>query len=134
MSRLRHWARVIGWRSRMLIPQGMQKIWSWAMDAAVMAGNERVETSWTGTPLPFIEPDKEGAAIRTNVRSGITTHSEALRERGFIPEEFWEEYQSDLEELDKRGLVLDSDPRRMTQQGQAQQTQDGEPSNPDPPS
>ena len=122
MSRLRHWARVQGWRWRMLIPQFLNPLWAWAMQAANVAGLESIaSTSWTAPPLPMIEPDKEGLAIQRNIRTGIMTPSESLRERGFVPNEFWNEYQNDFEDLDRRGLILDSDARQMTQSGQSQQ-------------
>ncbi len=121
MSRLRHWARVQGWRWRMLVPQLLNPLWDWGMLASAIAGIEVVEsTGWTAPPLPMIEPDKEGLAITRNIRAGIMTPSEALRERGFVPEQFWNEYQEDFEDQDRRGLVTDSDARKMTQAGQAQ--------------
>lgn len=121
MSRLRHWARVQGWRWRMMVPQFLDPLWRWTMEICSLAGLPVVENEeWTGPPLPMIEPDKEGQAIVKAVRGGILTPSEALRERGFDPETFWEEYESDFEDLDRRGIVLDSDARKMTQQGIAQ--------------
>lgn len=121
MARLRHWARVQGWRWRMLVPQFLDPLWRWAMLASTIAGIETIEsTSWTAPPLPMIEPDKEGLAICRNIRGGISTPSESLRERGFVPKEFWDEYEKDFEDLDRRGLVIDSDARKMTQAGQAQ--------------
>lgn len=121
MSRLHHWSRVHGWRWRMLVPQFLNPLWAWAMQVASIAGLEVIEgTSWTAPPLPMIEPDKEGLAITRNIRAGIMTPSEALRERGFVPDEFWDEYQEDFEDQDRRGLVTDSDARKMTQAGQAQ--------------
>lgn len=121
LSRLRHWARVGGWQWRMLVPQFLNPVWRWAMLAARISGEEwEGTTGWTVPPLPMIEPDKEGLAIMRNIRSGITTLSEAIRERGYNPDEFLNELQADFEELDRRGLVLDSDPRKMTQAGQRQ--------------
>jgi len=119
MSRLRHWQRVEGWRWRMLMPQFLNPLWRWGMQAANLAGLPVVpSTSWTAPPLPMIEPDKEGLAIGRNIRFGITTPSEELRARGYVPAEFWDEYQADFAELDRRGLVVDSDARKMTQAGQ----------------
>jgi lambda family phage portal protein len=121
MSRLRHWARIQGWRWRMLVPQFLNPLWAWAMQVSAIAGLGVVDgTGWTAPPLPMIEPDKEGLAITRNIRAGIMTLSEALRERGFVPSEHWDEYQADFEDLDRRGLVTDSDARKMTQQGMAQ--------------
>lgn len=121
MSRLRHWARVEDWRWRVLVPQFLNPVWAWAMEASALAGGRVVpSTEWTAPPLPMIEPDKEGLAIQRNIRSGISTLSEAIRERGYNREHFLDEMQRDFEDLDKRGLVLDCDPRKMTQAGQLQ--------------
>ena len=121
MSRLRHRARVEGGRWRMLVPQFLTPLWAWAMQVATIAGIDAIEsTSWTAPPLPMIEPDKEGLAITRNIRAGIMTPSEALRERGYVPDEFWDEYQADFADQDKRGLTTDSDARKMTQAGQGQ--------------
>jgi lambda family phage portal protein len=121
MARLKHQARVDDWRWRILIPQFLDPIWTWAMQAAEITGLEAArETSWTPPPLPMVEPDKEGLAIMRNVRAGIQTLSEAIRERGYLPEVHLDELANDFAALDARGLVLDIDPRRMTQAGQAQ--------------
>ena len=121
MSRLRHQARVDDWRWRLLVPQFLNPVWAWAMQSAAILGLPVVHTTtWTAPPLPMIEPDKEGLAIQRNIRTGITTLSEAIRERGYNREQFLDELQKDFEELDRRGLVLDCDPRRLTQAGQLQ--------------
>lgn len=120
MSRLRHFARVSGWRWRMLVPQLLHPIWGWAMQASLLAGDTDVpaRTEWTAPGLAMINPDREGLAILRNIRSGITTLSNELRARGYNPDEFLDELQADMEDLDRRGLVLDIDPRKMTQSGQ----------------
>lgn len=121
MSRIRHWARVDDWRWRLLIPQFCDPVWQWAMEAAEFASLPTApEVRWSPPPMPMIEPDKEGLAIQRNVRTGIQTLSEAIRERGHDPDEFFMEMASDNAKLDALGLVLDSDPRQMTQAGQAQ--------------
>lgn len=119
MSRVHHDRRVQGWRWRMMVPQFLNPLWQWAMEAAELAGLEVIErTHWTAPPLPMIEPDKEGLAIVRNIRGGIMTPDEALRQRGFIPEEFWDEYEKNFADLDGRGLITDADARQMTQAGQ----------------
>lgn len=135
MSRLRHQDRVHDWRWQMLIPQFCEPVWGWVMAAAVIAGKVSgavPRSAWTPPPLPFIEPDKEGLAIQRNIRSGIQTLSESLRERGYDPRAVLEEMRRDNALLDELGLLLDSDPRRMTQGGQAQSVPTAEPP-PDPP-
>lgn len=121
MSRIRNWARVEDARWRMLVPQFLNPTWSWAMDAAAILGQPGpATTTWTAPPMPLIDPDKEGLAIMRNVRAGIQTLSDALRERGYIPEDVLQEMADDNKRLDTLGLVLDCDPRYMTQAGQAQ--------------
>lgn len=121
MSRLRQHDRVHDWRWNMLIPQFLDPVWSWAMQASAIMGETVVErTDWTPPPLPMIEPDAEGLAIQRNIRTGISTLSESLRERGYDPRKALEEMARDWELLDELGLVLDSDPRKMTQAGQLQ--------------
>ncbi len=125
MSRIRHWARVDDWRWRMLIPQFCDPVWTWAMTAAAIMGTPYPKgVQWTAPPMPMIEPDKEGLAYMRNIRTGIMTLSEAIRERGYDPRDVLEEMAADNELLDELGLKLDSDPRYMNQNGQAQSTGD----------
>lgn len=119
MSRLRHWARVQDWRWRILIPQLLDPLWNWAREAAEITGVAIPKSvEWTAPSLPMIEPDREGLAAARNIRAGIRTLSETIREHGYDPEVFLKEYAKDNELLDKLGLILDSDPRKMTQAGQ----------------
>lgn len=136
MSRLRHWSRVEDWRWRMLIPQFCDPAWRWAMTAAEMLGDTGaagVPARWTPPPMPMIEPDKEGLAVMRNVRAGIQTLPDALRERGYDLDEFLQEVADTNAELDRLGIMLDSDPRRMTQAGQAQGTKAANTTPPAPP-
>ena len=128
MARLRHWSRVEDWRWRMVIPQLCEPVWAWAMQAATIAGVPGgdlgggdsfvpMPATWSAPPLPMIEPDKEGLAYTRNVRAGLMSLSEALRERGYDPTEVLEEIASDNELLDELDVTLDSDPRKRTQAG-----------------
>lgn len=124
MSRLRHWARVDDWRWRMLIPQFCDPVWAWAMQTAAILGAidgiEYPQARWSAPPAPMVDPDKEGLAYQRRIRSGLLTQSEAIRELGYDPDELLNEMASDNKKLDELGLVLDSDPRKMTQAGQQQ--------------
>ena len=133
MSRIRHWSRVDDWRWRGLIPQFCDPAWRWAMEAAFMGtGVELPAAHWTAPPMPMIEPDKEGLAIMRNARAGITTMPEAIRERGYDPDDVLAEMADWNAKLDAAGVVLDSDARKMTQAGQMQSTGTAAPAaNPD---
>lgn len=122
MARLSHWDNVHDWRWLMLIPQFCDPVWNWAVEAMQVAGltSAPVGVEWTAPGMPMIEPDKEGLAIMRNVRAGIMTLAEAIRERGYDPDEFLAEYATFSKKLDDLKIVLDSDPRHMTQAGQFQ--------------
>lgn len=124
MSRIRHWSRVEDWRWRLLIPQFCDPVWNWAMQAAVagLVLPSMPQARWSAPPAPMVDPAVEGLALQRLVRSGFLTLSEALRERGYDPKEVLTEMAADNALIDKLQLVLDSDPRKMTQQGLAQQT------------
>jgi lambda family phage portal protein len=122
MSRLSHWDCVHDWRWQMLIPQMCDPVWRWAMDAAIIMNLLDVipPVQWTPPPMPMIEPDKEGLAYQRNIRTGIMSLSEALRERGYDPREMLREIAEDNKMLDRYELVLDCDARKTTQAGQLQ--------------
>jgi lambda family phage portal protein len=123
MSQKRHWLRVERWRWRTIVPQFCTPVWAWAAQAAQIAGlpfAPAEEVRWTAPPAPMIEPDKEGLAAQRNMRSGIQSPQEAIRERGYDPDELLEEMAEWNAKLDAAGIVLDSDPRKTTQAGQSQ--------------
>ena len=122
MSRLRHWARVDDWRWRMLIPQFCDPVWAWAMTAASIVTTEPTPPAveWTCTAAPMIDPAQEGLAYQRNIRTGIQTLSEAIRERGYDPQAVFAEMAADYTALDRLGIILDSDARQTTQGGQLQ--------------
>lgn len=123
LARLAHWANVHDWRWNTLIPVLCDGIWRWAMEAAVVAGTmpEVPSVEWTCPPMPMIEPDKEGLAFSRNVRAGLITHDEMVREQGGDPDTHWAEYSAGLQRLDALGIKLDSDVRAVSQAGLTQE-------------
>ncbi len=122
MGRNSYTANVNGWRWKMLIPQFCAPVWQWANDLLILAGEEieNQPAAWTPPPLPMLDPDKESAAISRLIRTGQQTHNEMVREQGLDPDEHWQDFADGLRLLDKYGIVLDSDPRRTNNSGQAQ--------------
>jgi lambda family phage portal protein len=122
MGRIAHMGDVHHWRENMIIPQFCQPAWAWMIDAMLLAGEEVEEApaEWTPPATPMIDPDKEGLALMRMVRSGAMTPDQMVREQGYDPEQFWQEYAKSLQRIDRLGIVLDSDPRKTTGAGQAQ--------------
>jgi lambda family phage portal protein len=131
MSRLQHWGLVQGWRWRTVIPQLCDPVWAWSLEVMAVMGlispDRRPRARWTAPPMPMVDPAQEGLAYQRNVRSGIMTLSEEIRERGYDPDEMLQELAGDFEKLDALDLVLDIDPRKMTQAGQAQSLPSSQP-------
>lgn len=133
MARLDFWENVTEWRENMLIPQLCEGVWAWMIEAAQLANlipiDEPVTAVWSAPPMAMIEPDKEGLANQRLVRIGAMTHDQMIREQGGDPEAHWQEYADGLKTLDRLKIILDSDPRKTTSQGQ-EQASEAEPAAP----
>jgi capsid protein len=73
--------------------------------------------------LPLLDPQGEIAGTRDAIRAGLISRSEAVRRSGWSSEQIDQENAKDNARADQLGLVYDSDPRRVSQQGQQQQQQ-----------
>lgn len=129
LARLREWDRIHHWRWDMLVPQFYgphaqgRSIWDWTVQIGAIVGlsvPSGFMPEWTAPPMPMIEPDKEGLAYQRNIRTGIQTLSDALRELGYDPAAVLAEMAADWRQVDRLGLILDSDPRNTNQNGQLQ--------------
>ena len=132
MERLAHWQSVSDWQEHMLIPQLCMGVWDWVMSLAQeMAGwPSRPRAQWAAPPMPILEPDKEGLAYQRLVRIGAVTWAQMVRELGRDPVAQLDDIQAHNAELDRRGIVLDTDPRRMSAAGQMQAVPTDQPADP----
>jgi lambda family phage portal protein len=126
MSRIAHWGNVYDWQWHLMVPQFCDPVWAWAMEAAALAGilsaaSDRPRAEWTAQPMAMTDPDREARANVTLVRSGQKTLSQVIREQGGDPDTHLAEYAADLAKLDKAGIWLDTDVRRVSQAGLVQQ-------------
>jgi lambda family phage portal protein len=105
------------------IPQFCAGAGRWFFDAAEMAGvdTKGAYFEWTPPRIEMTDPASEVPAIRDAIRSGQMNLSEAIRERGIDPDRHFAERQADNDALDRLGIILDSDPRKVTAVGNAVQ-------------
>ena len=103
-----------------LIPQFCEPVGQWFLDAVEFAGGDITdcEVRWTPPRFPMASPETEVPADRDAVRAFQKTPSQVLRERGEDPDSFTAEYAADLKRFDDLGIIVDCDPRRVTQVGQ----------------
>jgi lambda family phage portal protein len=121
LGRLGYQARSESWRWHVLILQFLIPVWGWATEAAAIAGLPALPpTDWTAPGWPMLEPDKEGLAAQRNIRAGILSPFDAIRERGYDPKPYLQAMAEEWAFIRSLGLVLDSDPSKMTQAGQVQ--------------
>tara|TARA_B100000035_G_scaffold181604_1_gene155033 strand:- start:34214 stop:35677 length:1464 start_codon:yes stop_codon:yes gene_type:complete len=120
------------WRWNMLIPGMLNPIWNWFINAGTVNGQrtDGLVAHWTPPRRELIDPAKEISATKDAVRSGFMSLSEAQREFGYDPFEVITEIQADNERLDAAGIILDSDPRKVSSTGQVHQQQEA-PADPD---
>jgi lambda family phage portal protein len=107
------------WQSQLMIGKFCNPAFAWFLDAAELAGVAKggVDVVWTPPRREMIDPVKETEAIKQQLRNGLKTLPEALRELGYDPEDVLEELASTNAVLDKLGIILDSDPRRRSSSG-----------------
>ena len=86
-------------------------------------------------PLPeMLDAKGEVDAEIARIRGGLKSRSEAVAATGWDIDQIDAEIAADNVRADRLGLVFDSDPRKLTAQGQAQQSgnQPAVPSNSQP--
>jgi lambda family phage portal protein len=106
---------VNSWQWTMMIPQMMQPIGRWFLDAWVLqSGSPRVSDArveWVPPHRILVDPTREVPALRDQVRAGFKSRQAVIRELGFDPERLIEEQIEDRESADAAELQFDSDPR-----------------------
>jgi lambda family phage portal protein len=115
MGWLKHRRRLEAWRWRIVVPRLCSPVFAWFLELADVAAGldvREVTATWTPPRADMIDPTKEVVATRSEIRAGLKSWPAAVRERGDDPDELLDELEQHQKDLDKRGLVLESDARR----------------------
>lgn len=117
----------------LFIPRLLQPIREWWFDAAFLAGllpveddeylekrDELVETLWVPQGWPYSHPVQDVQADRLAIRAGLTSRTQKILATGEDPEQVDREIAEDNARADRLGLVLDSDPRKVSSAGLTQ--------------
>ena len=108
------------WRDCVLSGMFINKVVTDFLEVYSMTtGFNTSQIAWTNTPpqREMIDPMKETNAIIKKVRGGMVSLSEAISASGKDPQKVFEQIAQDNTMLDSLGIVLDSDPRSLTQAG-----------------
>lgn len=112
---------IASWQSNIMIGQFLAPVFNWFKDSLELIGEgaQNARAVFTPPKREMIDPTKEIAAMKTAVRSGFKTLSEAARELGHDPDTHFAEYAEDNKNLDALNLILDTDPRKRDNAGDA---------------
>ena len=116
------------WRNNIINPLMNDKIFDWFLEAATLIGIDvsEVKVSWTAPRREMIDPTKEIPAKIKSVRAGIQTLSEVIRESGGHIEDTLDEIERVNKMLDDKEIILDTDPRKITDDGRLQEENEEE--------
>ena len=108
---------------QLFIPMFCAPVWRWFTEAAWAAGqipSPIVPVEWSPPKFEAVDPQKDAMANLLSIRSGTMTLAEVIAKQGRNPDAVLAEIAATNAKLDDLGLVLDSDPRRVTKTGSAQ--------------
>jgi lambda family phage portal protein len=116
-----------------VIDRFCERVWSWFLTVYVLRSDDqttgqtpRVTAQWTAPSRSIVDPNAESKAALLDVRAGFRSWSDTVRERGCDPQRVAEQIAKDQKLFDQHGIVLDSDPRKVSIQGQGAVNQGGE--------
>lgn len=105
---------------QVVIPVFCQPIWDWFISAAYAAGLIPVATAgveWSPPKFEYLNPLDDARADLMMMRMGATSLQRVVGRQGESLEDILAEIKATNDQLDAFGIVLDSDPRKVTQQG-----------------
>jgi capsid protein len=110
---------------QMVIPMLCRPVWRRFIDMCILTGQLRgtiddYPCEWIAPAHEAIDPEKDLRADILAVRSGRMTHRQFIAAWGNDPDTHLEQLAADNARLDELGLMLDTDPRRMSSAGQIQ--------------
>jgi lambda family phage portal protein len=114
MGRMEMDRNVSAWQWLLMVPQMMQPLADWAMEAFDLStGQMRRSTDlvldWVPPHRMLVDPAREIPALRDKVKAGFASRQGVVRELGFDPEDLTREQIEDRDTAQKNGLRFDSD-------------------------
>lgn len=117
---------------QMLIPMFCAPVWQRFIETAILSGelpDRDYPVDWATPAHEPIDPVKDMQADILAVRSGRLTWDQFVALWGFDPKQQLADIARINAAMDDVGVTLDTDPRKVTKSGGAQQAQQGDPQN-----
>lgn len=113
MGRMEMDRNVSDWQWLMMIPQMMQPLAAWAMEAWNIGNGltttDDIALDWVPPHRMLVDPAREIPALRDEVKAGFASRQGQIRRLGYDPEEIVAEQIEDRKLCDKHDLRFDSD-------------------------
>jgi lambda family phage portal protein len=107
-----------------VIPVLCQPVWDWFIAAAYVAGlvpSPKIPVKWSPPRFEYLNPLDDARADLMMMRMGATSLTRVVGRQGEDLDDILAEIAATNAKLDALGIILDSDPRKVTQQGLYQQ-------------
>lgn len=125
LAHLQQAVRVRKWQRDIMMTLLCARVFEWFRQAQMLKRGEdavppssKVWATWNAQSVYMVDPAAETKANRERVRSGFASLSQVIREQGGDPEEVLTSMAADQKRCDQLGLVLDTDARKVSAQGQ----------------
>ena len=111
------------WQREIMVAQVCLRLEEWIREAAAMVGIVDLTPAWKWTPprREMIDPVRETAALGALIRLGLDDRDDVIQQMGRNPADVDRKIAEGNARIDGLGIVLDSDPRKISQAGQYQQ-------------
>jgi lambda family phage portal protein len=122
MARIDFWLNMDQWQHQIMIPGFCVPTWRWFTEAASLEGYDslHIGAGWTPPRRQMVDPTREVPSRIAEIRAGLKSFSESVRENGDDPEAHIKQLKEDAAAIDKAGLILDCDPRKTQKAGGTQ--------------
>lgn len=115
MGRIEQKGNILHIQWNLMIPKVCQTVWVWFVEAAMLSGKLPDTTSkiikWTAPIMEMVDASKETKAIIDQIRAGLISWQEGVRQLGYSPDEILKEMAEAKDHFDKLGVKPYSDPR-----------------------
>jgi len=113
------------WQNTIMRGQVLERIARWFFAGAGLQGFDTTDAyiKWTYPRREMIDPTKEIPAMIKAIRGGLTSLTRTHSTLGYDSEEVFDEIEESNKILDEKGLILDSDPRKVNMSGALNQPQ-----------
>jgi lambda family phage portal protein len=103
---------IAGWQRDIMQPT-LEKVFGWFIQIFGLSQRltDKVIAEWTAPRREMIDPSKETNAMVAQIRAGLKSYPEAMRELGYDPEDTLGEVKTFYDAIDVLGLKLTTDLR-----------------------